>query len=55
MRFADYNGIKFIEIRLVEFKIWILQNYTEAVTFLLVYEKLSEQVDRMGKLPTLKL
>jgi hypothetical protein len=49
MRFADYNGIKFVEIRLVELKIWILQNYTEAVRILVVSEKLSEESFSDGK------
>jgi hypothetical protein len=55
MRFGDYNGIIFFEIRLAELKIWILQNYTEAATHLMVYEKLFEQVARIEKLPTQKL
>jgi hypothetical protein len=55
MRFVDYNGIKFAKIRLVELKIWILQNYTEAATDLMVYEKLSKKVSRMEKVSTRKL
>jgi hypothetical protein len=55
MRFADYNGIKFVEIRLVELKIWILRNYTEAVRILVVSEKFCEKVSRMEDLSTRKL